>query len=211
MIEIKDAEKQYGDFKVLKDVNVVFDAGKTYGIIGRNGSGKTVLLKCIAGLIPLSSGVISISGKVLGKDLDVPPNIGIIIEEPGFITNYSGLMNLKLLSCLRAELSTESLKKIMKVVGLDPNSRKPVGRYSMGMRQRLGIAQAIMEDPDILLLDEPMNGLDNQGVEDIKKLLMEFHSQKKTIILVSHNMDDIMELCDVIYYMDAGSVVCITD
>lgn len=206
LIEIKDAVKIYGEFTVLDNISVNFEGGKTYGIAGRNGSGKTVLLKCIAGLLPLSSGTISINSKLLGKELDIAPDTGIIIEEPGFITGYSALTNLRLLSCLRKKLPDEELKAFIRMVGLDPDSRKPVGRYSMGMRQRLGIAQAIMDRPSLLLLDEPMNGLDESGVQDIRSLLLDLKKQGITIIMATHNMDDISLLCDEVYKMDSGHI-----
>jgi len=136
-------------------------------LAGRNGCGKTVLFKCICGFVPLTSGEIFVNNQKIGQDIDVPANVGIIIESPGFLPNYSGYNNLKLLASIKHKINKETIRNAISRVGLDPDSIKHVGKYSMGMRQRLGIAQAIMEDPEILILDEPMNGLDKHGVEEI--------------------------------------------
>lgn len=207
IISVRDVCKKFSGQKVLQDVTINFERGKIHGIIGRNGSGKTVLLKCICGFLNPTSGKVSVDQKIVGKDIDFPPEIGFIIETPGFLMNYSGYKNLKYLASIRNKTSHDTIRSFISLVGLDPKEKKHVGKYSLGMRQRLGIAQAIMEDPDILILDEPMNGLDNQGVGDMHKLLKNLKSNGKTILLASHNMYDIENLCDTVSELDAGKLL----
>lgn len=203
-IEVQNVVKRFRDQVVLKNVSISFEKGKIHGIVGRNGSGKTVLFKCICGLMHPEEGVILVNGKRVGRDVDMPEDIGAIIEAPGFLPNYSGYKNLRFLANIRRKIGKEEILNVLKTVGLDPESRKHVGKYSLGMRQRLGITQAIMEDPEILILDEPMNGLDNAGVQDIRALLLELKAQGKTILLASHNHEDIAALCDTVHEMDGG-------
>ena len=206
-IEVQNVVKRFRDQVVLKNVSISFEKGQIHGIVGRNGSGKTVLFKCICGLMPPEEGVILVNGKRGGRDVDLPEDIGAIIEAPGFLPNYSGYKNLRFLANIRRKIGKEEILNVLKTVGLDPESRKHVGKYSLGMRQRLGIAQAIMEDPEILILDEPMNGLDNAGVQDIRALLLGLKEQGKTILLASHNHEDIATLCDTVHEMDGGVVL----
>ena len=203
-IEVQNVVKRFRDQVVLKNVSISFEKGRIHGIVGRNGSGKTVLFKCICGLMHPEEGMILVNGKRVGRDVDMPEDIGAIIEAPGFLPNYSGYKNLRFLANIRRKIGKEEILNVLKTVGLDPESRKHVGKYSLGMRQRLGIAQAIMEDPEILILDEPMNGLDNAGVQDIRALLLELKAQGKTILLASHNHEDIAALCDTVHEMDGG-------
>ena len=203
-IEVQNVVKRFRDQVVLKNVSISFEKGQIHGIVGRYGSGKTVLFKCICGLMHPEEGVILVNGKRVGRDVDMPEDIGAIIEAPGFLPNYSGYKNLRFLANIRRKIGKEEILNVLKTVGLDPESRKHVGKYSLGMRQRLGIAQAIMEDPEILILDEPMNGLDNAGVQDIRALLLELKAQGKTILLASHNHEDIAALCDTVHEMDGG-------
>lgn len=203
-IEVQNVVKRFRDQVVLKNVSISFEKGQIHGIVGRNGSGKTVLFKCICGLMHPEEGVILVNGKRVGRDVDMPEDVGAIIEAPGFLPNYSGYKNLRFLANIRRKIGKEEILNVLKTVGLDPESRKHVGKYSLGMRQRLGIAQAIMEDPEILILDEPMNGLDNAGVQDIRALLLELKAQGKTILLASHNHEDIAALCDTVHEMDGG-------
>lgn len=204
IIQIKGLHKHFKEAKILNDINVDFEKGKIHGIIGRNGSGKTLLIKCICGFMPATSGSITVAGQVIGRDVDIPKNIGIIIETPGFLPNYSGYQNLKFLAKIRHTIGREAILQTLETVGLDPDSKKHVGKYSLGMRQRLGIAQAIMEGPDILILDEPMNGLDKQGLSDMRKLFLSLREQGKTILLASHSAEDIDILCDTVYEIDRG-------
>lgn len=189
---------------ILNNVNIEFEKGKIHGLIGRNGSGKTMLMKCICGFVKPTSGTIFVDGKQIGKDCDFPDNVGIIIETPGFIPYYSGYKNLKLLADLNRKIGSDKIKETMQKVGLDPDLKRHVKKYSLGMRQRLGLAQAIMENPDILILDEPMNGLDKDGVADMRKYLLELKKQGKTILIASHSSEDIEILCDTVCEMDKG-------
>lgn len=207
VITVNHVYKYFGKIKVLSDVNAKFESGKIYGIIGRNGSGKTVLFKSICGLMPTSNGRIEIDGKIVGKDIDIPENIGIIIENPGFLNQFSAYDNLKYLARICGKIGKKEINNVLEKVGLADTGKKKVKKFSMGMRQRLGIAQAIMEDPEILILDEPMNGLDKHGVEDIRKILLELKEQGKLILLASHNSEDISQLCQEVYEMDAGILV----
>lgn len=172
VIQVTDLVKSFGKETVLHHINMNFAPGKIHGIIGRNGSGKTMLMKCICGFIPVTSGKVTVFGKVIGKDVDIPDNIGAIIETPGFLPEYSAYRNLKFLADITGRASKEKIRNAMQSVGLDPDSKKHVGKFSLGMRQRLGLAQAIMEDPDLLILDEPMNGLDKDGVQDMRRYLL---------------------------------------
>ena len=203
-IEVKNAIKRYGKKEVLKNVNLNVEEGTICGIVGRNGSGKTVLFKCICGISKLTEGEILIDGRKAGGNYDIVNQIGCIIETPGFLQQFSGYRNLKLLSDINRKIGKKEIYETIQKVGLEPKSRKKVGKYSLGMRQRLAIAQAIMENPSILVLDEPMNGLDNHGVEDIRRLLLEIKEKGRTILIASHNREDIEVLCDVVYEMDDG-------
>ena len=192
-IIVNHVTKSFKEETVLKDVVLSVPKGKICGIIGRNGSGKTVLFKCICGLLQVDKGDIQVDHR----------QIGAIIEEPGFLGQYSGRKNLDLLASISGK-KISNYQKILKMVGLLEAGDKKVRKYSMGMKQRLGIAQAIMEDQNIIILDEPMNGLDNAGVEEMRKLFLNLREQGKTILLASHNRDDIEILCDVVYEMDHG-------
>lgn len=206
MIEVKSVSLTLQKNEILKDISVCFDKGKIHGLIGRNGSGKTMLMKCICGFVKPTSGEITVSGKRIGKDYDFPESTGIIIETPGFIPYYSGYKNLKLLADLRGKISKDDIQKTMEQVGLNPNLKRHVRKYSLGMRQRLGLAQAIMENPDLLILDEPMNGLDKDGVADMRKYLLDLKANGKTILIASHSAEDIEVLCDTVHEMDKGKI-----
>lgn len=207
MIIIENATKKFGTQTVLNNVSLTLEDGKIYGFVGQNGCGKTVLFKSICGFIYLDRGTITVDGKVIGKDIDIIKDAGIIIESPGFLPNYSAFKNLKFLTMIKDNIGDEQIKSTLISVGLDQESKKVVGKFSLGMRQRLGIAQAIMENPHILILDEPMNGLDKRGVEDIRKILMDLKKKGKLILLASHNPLDIDILCDCVYELDAGTIV----
>lgn len=207
IICVENVNKSYKGNQVLQNINISFETGKIHGIIGRNGSGKTVLIKTICGFVHPDTGRVLVDGKIIGKDIDFPKNIGAIIEAPGFLSNASAYKNLEYLASLRRVIGKEEIRKAIEIVGLNPDDKKHVGKYSLGMKQRLGLAQAIMENPDILILDEPMNGLDKEGVSEIRKLLLDFKSKGKTIIIVSHNSEDINMLCDTVHEMDKGRLV----
>lgn len=204
MVSVKKVSKVYGAERVLDQVSVSFARGQIHGLIGRNGSGKTMLLKCICGLTPVTEGVIRVGGKRIGRDVEIPESVGAIIETPGFLPNYSGYSNLKFLAGIKGRIGAREVREAMEFVGLDPDQDKWVSKYSLGMRQRLGIAQAIMENPRLLILDEPMNGLDNAGVRDMRRLLKSLRRQGKTILITSHNPLDINALCDTVCEMEGG-------
>ncbi len=203
-ISINNLTKRFKEVTVLDNISVNFEKGKVHGLIGRNGSGKTMLMKCICGIVPYKIGEIRVNDKIIGKDVDIPANVGVIIETPGFLPNYSGFNNLKFLAKIKNKIGKDEIKAAIKSVGLNPDDKKHVGKYSLGMRQRLGLAQAIMEDPDILILDEPMNGLDKDGVKDMRQYLLDLKEQGKTILIASHSAEDIDVLCDTVWEMDKG-------
>lgn len=206
VISVKGISLKIKKDTILSDVNLELERGMIHGLIGRNGSGKTMLMKCICGFVRPTSGTVYVDGKRIGKDVDFPQNVGIIIETPGFIPYYSGYRNLKILAGLRRRINDKDVLECMEEVGLKGAERKLVRKYSLGMRQRLGLAQAMMEKPDIFILDEPMNGLDNEGVEDVRKILLKLKEEGRTILLVSHNSEDIDVLCDNIYEIEHGKV-----
>lgn len=201
-IIVEHVYKSFGMEQILTDVNLKISAGKIFGIVGNNGSGKTVLMKCICGFLQPDSGIIRVNGKIVGKECDFPEDLGVIIETPGFLPNLTGYQNLKILASLKGIIGKEEIREVLLRVGLDPDMRKPVGKYSLGMRQRLGIAQAIMEKPKVLILDEPFNGLDKTGVGHMRGLLQELKGQGKAILLASHNAQDIEVLCDEVHDME---------
>lgn len=204
IISVENVSLTIGAAHILQDVSIQFEEGLIHGIVGRNGSGKTMLMKCICGFIRPTTGRIFVDGRQVGRDVDFPPDLGLLIETPGFVPYYSGLKNLALLAAINRRVSKEQLNACMEQLGLGDAKDKRVSKYSMGMRQRLGIAQAIMEDPKLLILDEPLNGLDEQGVQDIRALLLDLKRQGKTVLLSSHNGEDIDLLCDSVCRMAGG-------
>ena len=211
VIRVEGVYKRFGTDTVLKDVSRSFERGRIHGIVGNNGSGKTVLMKCICGFLIPDSGSITVNGERVGVDVDFPRDMGLIIETPGFLPNMTGVKNLEILASLNKKIGLEEIAAAIRRVGLDPLMKKPVGKYSLGMRQRLGIAQAIMEDPTLLILDEPLNGLDKHGVREMRQLIKGLKEQGKTILLASHNQGDIDELCDTVCEMDAGVMTMIRE
>lgn len=205
-IEVKDLCKTIKGVEILSHVNLQMDAGKIYGLRGKNGSGKTMFMRCMCGLILPSSGEICVDGKCIGKDIDFPPSIGVLIENPAFLNSYTGLENLKLLASIKRKITETEIRKTLIAVGLDPDDRRKYRKYSLGMKQRLGIACALMESPDIILLDEPINALDQRGVEMVKELLLELRNQGKLIIVACHDNQELEFLSDVIYHVDNGRI-----
>lgn len=206
-VEVTNVSKKYKDRNLVENVSFEVKKGEILGIVGLNGSGKTVLLKCMCGLMEYSSGTIKVNDKIIGKQCEYPSNMGVIIETPGFLPYYSGIKNLEYLASLRKKISKQDIKDVLVKVGLAGEEKKLVAKYSLGMKQRLGIAQAIMDDPEFLILDEPMNGLDKEGIEDVRKLLLEMKAEGKTMIITSHNEEDIKVLCDKVIEMDKGKMV----
>lgn len=199
---VEHVYKAFGREQVLKDVTMKIEPGEIFGVVGNNGSGKTVLMKCICGFLQPDQGRIYVNGQQISKDCDFPDSLGVIIETPGFIPDITGYQNLKLLAALKGRIGKQEILTTLERVGLDPTGKKPVAKYSLGMRQRLGIAQAIMEDPAVLILDEPFNGLDRKGVEQMRELLLHLKEQGKAILLASHNAQDIQVLCDQVHNME---------
>ena len=206
MIDVRNVSLTIKNAKILQNVTLQCGQGEICGIVGRNGSGKTILMKCICGFVQPTEGEVFVMGKRIGRDADFIPEAGLIIETPGFIPHYSGMKNLRLLASIRNKIGEPEIRKSMELVGLDPDSKKRVKKYSLGMRQRLGIAQAIMEDPKYLILDEPFNGLDKEGVEEMRAYLLELKSQGKTILLASHSSEDIRILCDTVHEIEHGKL-----
>lgn len=205
-IKIENVSLTIKDTEILKNITMELEQGKIHGLVGRNGSGKTMLMKCICGFVKVTSGRILVEDKVVGKDIDFPQNIGFIIETPGFIPYYSGYKNLLLLASLNNKIQKEAVQKAMEAVGLDYKLKRAVKKYSLGMRQRLGIAQAIMEEPSILILDEPFNGLDKEGVAEMRNYFLKLKEKGTTILVCSHSTDDIRVLCDTVSEMDKGTL-----
>ncbi len=204
VINVENVTKKFRENTVLDNVSLELEKGSVTGLVGRNGSGKTILMKCILGLVSPTAGIINVRDKRVGKDIDIPENVGVIIETPGFLPNFSGYNNLMQLAKIRRKIGKAEVRAAIHRVGLNPDDKKHVGKYSLGMRQRLGLAQAIMEDPDILILDEPMNGLDKDGVKDMRQYLLDLKAQGKTILIASHSAEDIDVLCDTVCEMDKG-------
>lgn len=206
-IEVCDLSKTIRGIRILKNISLKFQSGNIYGIVGSNGSGKTMLLRAITGLLVPSSGKITVDGQILNKDISFPPKMGILIERPEFLEYLTGLQNLKLLAEIKGIASEEEIKYYMQWFGLDPNSKKTVRKYSQGMKQKLGVIQAIMEKQELLILDEPFNALDENTVNKFRQLLLEYKKQGRLIILTSHNKEDIVSLCDFTYQILDGEIV----
>lgn len=205
-IVCKDVVKDIKGHRVVDGVSLEMHSGKIFGFKGINGSGKTMLMRLICGLIRLTSGSITIDGKELGKDITFPPSIGVLIENPAFLDTYSGFKNLKMLAAIKGTTSDDEIAETMRIVGLDPDSRKKYRKYSLGMKQRLGIAAAVMEKPDIVILDEPTNALDADGIEMCKKLLKSEKDRGALIIVSCHDLEVLQELSDEIYVLEAGKI-----
>ncbi len=204
MIQVENLSKCYGKEQVLQQLNITFLPGRIYGLIGINGCGKTTLLRCICGFARPTGGRVTVQGKVIGRDVDFAPHTGMMIENPGFLPHYSGFQNLCILAGVSGGANWQRIREVLALAGLSAQADKRVGQYSLGMRQRLGIAQAILENPDALLLDEPFSALDKDGVWDMTRLLLEMRAQGKTILIASHEMAYLRPLCDEAYEMCRG-------
>ncbi|MEB3751468.1 ABC transporter ATP-binding protein [Geobacillus sp. FSL W8-0032] len=199
MISLKNVSKSYKGLTLFQNVNLEIEKGSICGIVGPNGSGKSVLFKMICGFVFPDEGSIVVDGVEIGKSKRFPDNIGIIIDRPRYIANKTGFQNLKELAMIRGKISDEKIAETMKKVGLQPQAKQKVKHYSLGMKQKLAIAQAIMEDQQILILDEPFNALDAESVNTIRHLLLSFKNEGRTILLTSHNQEDIDILCDRVF------------
>lgn len=207
MIKIENMTKIIKGKTILDNINYTFEEGTIYGLYGRNGSGKTMLLRAIAGLIFPTEGKITFDGKVLHKDISFPPSVGVIIENTNLLPQYDAFTNLKILAKIKNIATDEDIKNAIELVGLDPESKAKVKTYSLGMKQRLAIAQAVFECPKLLLLDEPTNALDEKSIDSIRKLLINMKKTGKTIIIASHNKDDLRILADTTLSVENGRLV----
>lgn len=205
MINLVNVTKSFNGNKIIDDISIKMGKGKIYGFVGRNGTGKTVLLKIITGFIRPDNGYVEINNQKLGKDIDFPVNCGVLIENPGFISNKTGYDNLKLLADINKIIDNEKIKKLMIDYELDPYDKKKVKQYSLGMKQKLGLIQAFMEEPEIIILDEPMNALDDIYVYKVRDYLKSIKDQR-TIVITSHNQDDIEFLCDEVFCFKNGKL-----
>lgn len=207
MIKIVNVTKKFGENKVLDDVNLIFEPGKIYGIQGKNGSGKTMLMRAISGLLSLNEGKVEVFGEVIGVDRDFPKSAGILIEHPGLLPEISGFENLKTVMSINKIVNDEEIKKAMSNFDLDPNSNLKVKKYSLGMKQKVGILMAILERPQVVILDEPTNGLDEASVEKFKDMILNLKDDSRVIIVASHDREGLEEISDEIIKMELGRVI----
>lgn len=205
-IEVRNLTKEFKSYTALKNINHTFVSGKIYALVGRNGSGKSVLLKCISGLLKASKGEVLFNGLQVGKDIDFIYNAGILIDGPGLLLDYSAYKNLKYISSINNIVDDNRIREILKEVSLDPDLKKPVKTYSMGMKQKLAIAMALLEEPDIIFLDEIFNGLDDKSVEKIREIVKNYKNEDRIIFITSHNKEDISYLADEIIRLDRGEI-----
>ena len=226
MITVENLSKSYGSNSVLKNISVDFHEGEICGLVGANGCGKTTLMRCICGFSQPTSGYVVVNGSLIGgkstlkrnpelagaapdiynRVADFAPNTGVIIETPGFLPHETGLQNLMLLAAMSGRADRARARRAMIELGLDPDEKKQVWKYSLGQRQRLGFAQAFMEDPDVLILDEPFNAMDKASMEEVHDLLQRFKAENKIVLLASHSAEDIVRACDVIFEMEDGDL-----
>lgn len=206
VVRLEDYCKSFKSAEVLKNINLTLESGKVIGLKGKNGSGKTMLMRAISGLILPTSGKVYINDKELGRHISFPPSIGILIENPSFISNYTGFKNLKILASIQNRISDDEIRDAIRKVGLDPDDKRTFKKYSLGMKQRLGIAAAIMERPDIVILDEPINALDEAGAGLIKRLLDELKANGSLIIIACHDTEELNYLSDEIYEIYDGEI-----
>lgn len=205
-LEVNQISKTIGNNEILSEISFQMERGKIYGLMGINGSGKTMLMRCLCGLVHPSAGEILIEGKKLGKELDFPQSLGALIESPGFIEHYNALDNMTELASIKGIADLEHIKSVLEEVGLDARERKKVKKYSLGMRQKLGIAIAFMEEPEMLVLDEPFNALDQASVEKVKKMIMDRKNKGALIVLSCHDKEILEHLSDEIYQIENGRI-----
>jgi len=210
-IQLNKVSKAFSGNAIINNLTLQVERGKTVGIVGGNGSGKSVLFKLICGFEVPDKGEVIIRDRVLGSDVDFPENVGVFINEPGYIEIYSGFKNLKYLAAINGRITDKQIKQTMHQVGLNPKNKTKVKDYSLGMKQKLGIAQAFMENQDILILDEPFNALDYKTYQDIKDIIKSLQQQERTILLTSHHFADIEELCDEIYVISNNELTVLTN
>lgn len=203
-IEVSDVSKVIKGRTVLQNINFQLERGKIYGFVGHNGSGKSMLFRVICGLVKPSVGTVKLFGDVLHRDISFPKSASVILEKPGFLEHYSGFSNLNFLASIRKQITDQEIKAAISKVGLDPEDKRPVKAYSLGMKQKLAIAQSIMETPELILLDEPMNALDEDSVQNVYNIINAEKQRGATILLTSHNKIDIESLCDQVFRLREG-------
>ncbi len=206
-ITIENVSKEYKNEYVLRNITLTLQSGKVYGLYGKNGSGKTMLMRMICGLIRPTTGRICIDGKELGKNISFPNSVGALIENPEFIESFSGYNNLKMLADIKRIIGKKEIEEVLKHVNLYDQKNKKVRKYSLGMKKKLGIAAAIMENPELVLLDEPMNALDKNSMECVRKIINHLKAQNKLIIIASHDLNDLNNISDEIIKLELGEIV----
>lgn len=207
VIEVKDYSKKIGKTDVLREINLEMKSGRIYGLKGKNGSGKTMLMRAISGLIKPTSGAVIVDGNVIGEDICFPQSIGVLLENPGFLAEYTGYKNLKLLADIKGVIDDEQIIQVLEKIGLGEAAGKKYRKYSLGMKQKLGIAAAIMEKPEIVLLDEPTNALDENGVEQFRQILLDLKEEGKLIVWSSHDTEELKKFSDEIFVMSSGRII----
>lgn len=207
VIEVKDYSKKIGKTDVLREINLEMKSGRIYGLKGKNGSGKTMLMRAISGLIKPTSGAVIVDGNVIGEDICFPQSIGVLLENPGFLAEYTGYKNLKLLADIKGVIDDEQIIQVLEKIGLGEAADKKYRKYSLGMKQKLGIAAAIMEKPEIVLLDEPTNALDENGVEQFRQILLDLKEEGKLIVWSSHDAEELKKFSDEIFVMSSGRII----
>ena len=207
VIKVKDYSKKIGKTDVLREINLEMKSGRIYGLKGKNGSGKTMLMRAISGLIKPTSGAVIVDGNVIGEDICFPQSIGVLLENPGFLAEYTGYKNLKLLADIKGVIDDEQIIQVLEKIGLGEAADKKYRKYSLGMKQKLGIAAAIMEKPEIVLLDEPTNALDENGVEQFRQILLDLKEEGKLIVWSSHDTEELKKFSDEIFVMSSGRII----
>lgn len=205
-IKFNGYTKIMGSDKVIDNVNLTMESGNVYGFKGQNGSGKTMLMRAICGLILPTDGNVTIDDKIVGKDISFPESVGLLLENPSFINGYSGFKNLKMIVSIRKKINDSQIADAMQKVGLDPKDKRHYRKYSLGMKQKLGIACAIMEEPDLIILDEPFNGLDEAGILRVKDIVHESKESGALVILTCHDNEELYEMSDEIYLLEGGRI-----
>ena len=206
-IEINGATKIIKGVTILDDIKIEMNGGKIYGIRGVNGSGKTMLMRALSGLVKLTRGQIIINGKIVGKDIEFPESVGLLIENPGLIDNCTGYENIKMLASIKKITSDDAIKRYMKLLGLDSDDKKKVKKYSLGMKQKVGIIEAFVDDPDLVILDEPFNALDSKTVKILENIIKEYVNDERIILISCHDSQILERICDEIIYIEEGKIV----
>jgi len=206
ILSVKNLSKSIKGHEVLKKINLNMISGKKYGLVGKNGSGKTMLIRSLSGMMHPTEGEICWNEEILYKDIDCIPDTGVIIENIGLCQQLTGYENLRILAKIRNKVSDNDIKNIIKKVGLDPDNKLPVKKYSLGMKQKIALAQALMEKPELLLLDEPTNSLDEESCNNIRNIINEEAERSAIVLIASHNKEDVEPICDEVYFMDNGTL-----